>query len=127
VGGAPKVKTLIFRPIPEHAVRVAALQTAEIDIAVNIPPHWCWIEQHPRSTLQGTQRAADLHPIYTYQFDTATSRWTGRGPDKDKRVRQAILAASRGRDHQERARGEAIRTATRSRPSTSASTGRSSP
>ncbi|MEK7363566.1 MAG: ABC transporter substrate-binding protein, partial [candidate division NC10 bacterium] len=38
-GGAPKVKTLIFRPIPEHAVRVAALQAGEVEIAVNIPPH----------------------------------------------------------------------------------------
>src|SRR5436309_1250851 len=38
-GGAPKVKTLIFRPIPEHAVRVAALQAGEVDVAVNVPPH----------------------------------------------------------------------------------------
>src|SRR5499433_3900228 len=37
--GAPRVKTLVFRPIPDDAVRVAALQNGEIDVAVNIPPH----------------------------------------------------------------------------------------
>src|SRR3989442_2074942 len=35
-GGAPKIKTIVFRPIPEHAVRAAALQAGEIDVARNI-------------------------------------------------------------------------------------------
>ncbi len=37
--GSPKIKTVVFRPIPDDAVRVAALQNGEIDVAVNIPPH----------------------------------------------------------------------------------------
>src|SRR5216684_8102869 len=37
--GAPKIKTAVFRPIPDDAVRVAALQNGEVDVAVNIPPH----------------------------------------------------------------------------------------
>ena len=37
--GAPKIKKVIFRPIPEATTRVAGLQTQELDIIVNIPPH----------------------------------------------------------------------------------------
>ena len=36
-GGAPQVKRLVFRPIPEGAARVAALQAGDIDIATLIP------------------------------------------------------------------------------------------
>lgn len=34
----PKVKTLIYRTIPEDAVRLAQLQTGEVDIATEMPP-----------------------------------------------------------------------------------------
>jgi peptide/nickel transport system substrate-binding protein len=37
--GAPKIKKIIFRPIPEATTRVAGLQTQELDVIVNIPPH----------------------------------------------------------------------------------------
>src|SRR5215467_2989877 len=37
--GVPRIKRLVFKPIPDDAVRVAALQNGEVDIAVNIPPH----------------------------------------------------------------------------------------
>jgi peptide/nickel transport system substrate-binding protein len=37
--GAPSIKTVVFKPIPDDAVRVAALQNGEVDVAVNIPPH----------------------------------------------------------------------------------------
>jgi len=36
--GVPKIKKVMFRPIPEATTRVAALQTQEADIVVNIPP-----------------------------------------------------------------------------------------
>ena len=95
-GGAPKVKTLIFRPIPEHAVRVAALQAGEIDLAVNVPPHLLpVIEKHPRLYSARAPSVRTLFiPIYTHQFDAA-NKPTGpvEGPTADKRVRQAILAA----------------------------------
>src|SRR2546428_1516323 len=45
--GEPKVKTVVFRPIPDDAVRVAALQNGEIDVAVNIPPHLANPIPHP--------------------------------------------------------------------------------
>ncbi|MBG7610161.1 MAG: ABC transporter substrate-binding protein [Anaerolineae bacterium] len=34
--GAPKIETLIFRPIPESATRVAAIQTGEVDIVTRL-------------------------------------------------------------------------------------------
>lgn len=36
--GAPAIKDLIFRAMPETQSRLAALQTGEIDIATNVPP-----------------------------------------------------------------------------------------
>jgi peptide/nickel transport system substrate-binding protein len=36
--GAPGIKDLIFRAMPETQSRLAALQTGEIDIATNVPP-----------------------------------------------------------------------------------------
>ncbi len=36
--GAPKVKRVIFRPIPEVSARMAALKSGEVQIAAEIPP-----------------------------------------------------------------------------------------
>ncbi|MBI1964229.1 MAG: ABC transporter substrate-binding protein [Candidatus Rokubacteria bacterium] len=95
-GGAPKVKTLVFRPIPEHAVRVAALQAGEIDVAVNIPPHLiAVIEKHPRLYVSKAPSVRPIFiPLYTHQFDSANKPVGAvEGPTRDKRVRQAMLAA----------------------------------
>ena len=95
-GGAPKVKTLVFRPIPEHAVRVAALQAGEIDIAVNIPPHLVpIIDKHPKLYVTKAPSVRTIFiPIYTHKFDT-TNKLVGpvEHPTKDKRVRQALNLA----------------------------------
>lgn len=37
-GGEPKMKKLVFKPIPEMSSRVAALQTGEADVVLGIPP-----------------------------------------------------------------------------------------
>src|SRR5260221_13978452 len=36
--GAPKIKTLIWRPIKEDAARISALLAGEIDLAFDVPP-----------------------------------------------------------------------------------------
>lgn len=36
--GAPKVKTIVYRPIKEAAARVSALLAGEIDLALDVPP-----------------------------------------------------------------------------------------
>src|SRR5262249_15380035 len=48
----PRVKRLVFKPIPDDSVRVAALQNGEGDVAVNIPPHLAGvIANHPKLFL----------------------------------------------------------------------------
>ena len=115
-GGAPKVKTLVFRPIPEHAVRVAALQAGEVDIAVNIPPHLVpIIDKHPKLYVTKAPSVRTIFiPIYTHQYDPA-NKLVGPvdAPTKDKRVRQAILAAVEPNEIIKTVlEGQAIRTAT---------------
>ena len=115
-GGAPKVRTLVFRPIPEPAIRVAALQAGEVDIAVNIPPHFVpIIEKHPRLYVSKAPSVRTIFiPIYTQQFDAANKpAGPVDGPTKDKRLRQALIA---GVDVDQIIKtvleGQAIRTAT---------------
>jgi len=88
--GAPQVKTVVFRPIPDDAVRVAALQNGEIDLAVNIPPHLgVIIDKHPKLFL------STAPSIRTIQLMFYVHQPTGpyNGPTADKRVRQAIAYA----------------------------------
>ena len=95
-GSAAKIKTVVFKPIPDDAVRVAALQNGEIDVAVNIPPHLAGIiEKHPKLFLSTAPSIRTIQlMIYTHQMD-ASHKSTGpyAGPTADKRVRQALSYA----------------------------------
>jgi peptide/nickel transport system substrate-binding protein len=95
-GGAAAIKTAVFKPIPDDAVRVAALQNGEIDVAVNIPPHLATIiEKHPKIFLSTAPSIRTIQlMIYTHQMDK-DHKPTGayNGPTADKRVRQAIAYA----------------------------------
>jgi len=94
--GAPKIKTVVFRPIPDDAVRVAALQNGEVDLAVNIPPHLgAIIDRHPKLFLSTAPSIRTIQLMfYTHQMD-AQHKPIGpyNGPTADKRVRQAIAYA----------------------------------
>src|SRR5436309_9958033 len=94
--GEPKVKTVVFRPIPDDAVRVAALQNGEIDVAVNIPPHLAnIIANHPKLFLSTAPSIRTLQLMFvTHEYD-AQHKLVGpyKGPTVDKRVRQAIAYA----------------------------------
>jgi peptide/nickel transport system substrate-binding protein len=80
--GSPKIKTLIFRPIPDESTRVAALMTGEIDIARGVPPSLVkQIADNPRTRVTKVPSALNIHVI----LDTLKE-----GPLRDKRVRQAI-------------------------------------
>ena len=91
--GAAKIKTIVFRPIPDDAVRVAALQNGEIDVAVNIPPHLGGIiDKHPKIFLSTAPSIRTIQLMYyTHQMDK-DHKPTGpyQGPTADKRVRQAL-------------------------------------
>ena len=80
--GAPKIKKVIFRPIPEATTRVAALQTQEADIVTNIPPHLMRLMDWKGRSF--VSKVPSVRVIFV-AFDT-----TKPGPQTDKRVRQAI-------------------------------------
>jgi peptide/nickel transport system substrate-binding protein len=94
--GAPRIKTVVFRPIPDDSVRVAALQNGEVDVAVNIPPHLAnIIANHPKLFLSTAPSIRTIQLMfYTHQYD-AQNKLVGpyQGPTVDKRVRQAITYA----------------------------------
>src|SRR5437773_4488763 len=94
--GSPRIKTVVFRPIPDDAVRVAALQNGEIDVAVNIPPHLAnIIANHPKLFLSTAPSIRTLQLMFvTHEYD-AQHKLVGpyKGPTVDKRVRQAIAYA----------------------------------
>jgi peptide/nickel transport system substrate-binding protein len=56
-GGAPKIKTVIFKPIPENATRIAALETGDVDLIDAVPPDY--VDQAPEGveivTVPGTR------------------------------------------------------------------------
>lgn len=80
--GAPKVKRLIFRAIPETATRIAELQTGNADIITAIPPFL--IDQLKASTNATVQSVPGGRAMYLYLNTMA------KGPLQDKRVRQAL-------------------------------------
>lgn len=83
--GAPRIPKAIFRPIPEATTRVAALQTREVDLIVNIPPHLSRLmDWKGRSYVAKVPSSR----VIFIAFDT-----TKGGPVADKRVRQAIAQA----------------------------------
>lgn len=80
-GGAPKIKTVIWRSIREVRTRIAELRSGGVDVIGDVPPE----------DIQGLERggsrvaavASDI--LYFFHFDTLKD-----SPLKDKRVRQAI-------------------------------------
>jgi peptide/nickel transport system substrate-binding protein len=94
--GPARIKNVVFRPIPDDAVRVAALQNGEVDVAVNIPPHMAnIIANHPKIYLTTAPSVRTIQLMfYTAQYDTQ-NKLVGpyQGATADKRVRQAITLA----------------------------------
>ena len=84
-GGAPKIKNAVFRPIPEATTRVAGLQTQEVDVIVNIPPHLSRL-----MNWKGRSAVAKV-PSSRVIFIALDNRQGG--PLADVRVRRAIAEA----------------------------------
>jgi len=80
--GAPKVKQLIWKPIPDETTRVAALVSGQVDIARGVPPSLeKQIQDSPRARVAKVPSALNIHIV----LDTLKD-----GPLRDRRVRQAI-------------------------------------
>src|SRR5258705_8404698 len=94
--GAAKFNRLLLKPIPDDAVRVAALQNGEIDVAVNIPPHLAnIIANHPKIFLSTAPSIRTIQLMfYTHQYDK-DNKLVGayQGTTADRRIRQAIASA----------------------------------
>jgi peptide/nickel transport system substrate-binding protein len=77
-GGSPKIKTVIFTPIPEAATRIAALEAGDVDI-IAVPPEY--VDQAPEGvevvTVPGTTAYFLAMNVSMEPFD-------------DVRVRQAM-------------------------------------
>ena len=83
--GAPRIKKAIFRPIPEATTRVAGLQTREVDIIVNIPPH---LERLMNWKGRSFVSKVPSARVIFMAFDNLKA-----GPAADRRFRQAVAQA----------------------------------
>lgn len=56
-GGSPKIKRVIFKPIPETATRIAALEAGDVDLISDVPP--AYVKKTPKGiktvTIPGTR------------------------------------------------------------------------
>jgi peptide/nickel transport system substrate-binding protein len=97
-GGSPKVRTLIFKPIPEESTRVAALIGGQVDVARGVPPSL--VKQVEDARGQGA-----LRPQYPPRPRHARRGAPARraGPSGHQ------LRRRQGRHHQVRPRGQWVR------------------
>jgi len=83
--GMPKLKTVIFRPIPESATRVAAIQTGEVDIVTRL-------SSEEAQSLLGVENVKIIkYPVARIYYIAFNNLTTGVDkPTMDARVRQAM-------------------------------------
>ena len=83
-GPKPKIGSMIYRPIPEGAARVAALRTGEADVVLKLPPEDLETLKADQNLIVATQ------PSLTQVI----GQWqTGQPPFGDVRVRKAANMA----------------------------------
>ncbi len=83
--GQPKIETLIFRPIPESAIRVAALQTDEIDLAQRLSA------EEAQSLLGVESIQVIKYPVARIFYIAFNNLTSGVGkPTENAQVRQAM-------------------------------------
>jgi len=83
--GAPKIETVIFRPIPESATRVAAIQTGEVDIVTRL-------SSEEAQSLMGVENVKIVkYPVARIYYIAFNNLTTGLDqPTMDAKVRQAM-------------------------------------
>ncbi len=79
--GAPRIKTIVIKPIPEITARVYALTNGEVDLAGGIAPHLVpGIEANGKAQVR---KVPSLEVMYCGLYGAV-------GPTANKKVRQAI-------------------------------------
>jgi len=83
--GMPKIATVIFRPIPESATRVAAIQTGEVDIVTRL-------SSEEAQSLMGVEDVKIIkYPVARIYYIAFNNLTTGLDqPTMDAKVRQAM-------------------------------------
>ena len=83
--GLPKVERLVFRPIPESATRVAAIQTGEVDIVTRL-------SAEEAQSLEGNPKVKVVrYPVDRVYYITFNNLTSGKGkPTENVKVRQAM-------------------------------------
>lgn len=84
-GGTPRIRRLVFRPIPEGAARVAALQAGDIDLSIDIP-----LDALDRVSSDPNLSTHAIRGMRIFRLTTA-AKW--EGPLQNKKVRQALQHA----------------------------------
>jgi peptide/nickel transport system substrate-binding protein len=84
-GEKPKLTELVFKPFPENATRVAALEAGEIDIAFNVPPDDARRLESKGLAIQSVAIGQSM-VVPMRSFDPKDPK----SPFLDKRVRQAL-------------------------------------
>ena len=83
--GAPKLETVSFRPIPESATRVAAIQTGEVDIVTRLSA------EEAQSLLGAEDVKIIKYPVARVYYIAFNNLTTGLDqPTMDAKVRQAL-------------------------------------
>jgi peptide/nickel transport system substrate-binding protein len=83
--GAPKIETVSFRPIPESATRVAAIQTGEVDIVTRLSA------EEAQSLLGAEDVKIIKYPVARVYYIAFNNLTTGLDqPTMDAKVRQAL-------------------------------------
>lgn len=83
--GVPKIQTLVFKPIPESATRVAAIQTGEVDIVTRLSA------DEAKSLLGVPNVTVIKYPVERVFYIAFNNLTTGIGePTEDALVRQAM-------------------------------------
>jgi peptide/nickel transport system substrate-binding protein len=80
--GSPKIKTVVFKPIPEDSTRVAALLGGDVDIVKKVPIHLI--------PMVNKSKVAKVIALPSAQGICCPIDTLKKGPLQDKRVRQAI-------------------------------------
>jgi peptide/nickel transport system substrate-binding protein len=80
-GGVPKIRRIVFRPIPEYATRVSLLRTGEVDIIPSVVPD--------EAPVLGKERGIRIMTTPTLRTMFLIMR-PDLAPLNDRRVRQAL-------------------------------------
>ncbi|QOR34051.1 ABC transporter substrate-binding protein [Clostridium sp. 'deep sea'] len=82
--GAAEIKELVFKPVPEAAARVMALQKGEADIIINLPPHQiASIEENKNTKIEEVASSRFIMLPFTTKNEVVNN----------KKVREAISYA----------------------------------